>query len=57
MTAPPHQCLAFLREQYVGLIERRTAYWLAERYDKPELRGATLWLITSRKSRGGRRAY
>ena len=49
-----HHFLAFIREKYVSRQEHRTAYWMAERYEKPELSGCTLWLVTSRKRPGGK---
>ncbi|MCP4622243.1 MAG: toll/interleukin-1 receptor domain-containing protein [bacterium] len=47
-----HHFLGFIQHKYVSHKGHRTAYWMSGRYEKPELSGCTLWLITSRESPG-----
>lgn len=41
--------MAFIDSRFLGRKEQRIAYWMHERYEKPELAGCTLWLVTSYK--------
>jgi hypothetical protein len=43
--------IAFIRSMYVSEDIRRTAYWMDERYKKPEFNGSTLWLVTGRENK------